>query len=93
MDFQKPFNTAPHRRVIVKMQSYGIDDKIMRWTEDSLSNRRQQVIVNGKGSKWTNVMSGIPQGSVLGPPLFTVFTDDLPNYINIVIKTLEDELC
>lgn len=75
------------------MQSYGIDDKIMRWTEDFLSNRRQQVIVNGKGSKWTNVMSGIPQGSVLGPPLFTVFTDDLPNYINIVIKTLEDELC
>ena len=62
-----------------------------KWIEDFLSNRQQRVIVNGKASKWQQVTSGVPQGSVLGPVLFLIYINDLPDTLNCQAKVLADD--
>ena len=56
-----------------------------------LNGRKQRVVINGKASEWTNVLSGIPQGSILGPVLFIIFIDDLPGVVGSVCKLFADD--
>jgi hypothetical protein len=81
MDFMKAFDKVPHRRLLHKMHRYKISEKVTKWVESFLSNRIQKVIVNGTESKGHHVTSGIPQGSVLGPILFVIYINDMPEMV------------
>ena len=84
LDFQKAFDTVPHHRLITKLKGYGISGNILEWIKNFLSERKQKVVLNGSNSKWTDVTSGIPHGSVLGPILFTIYI----NYLSVVVQNV-----
>ena len=67
LDFQKAFDKVPRARLICKLKAHGISGKILTWIENWLLNRKQRVVVNGKLSWLIDVLSGVPQESILGP--------------------------
>jgi len=91
MDFSKAFDTVSHQRLIRKLAAYGINGKFLKWIEDFLSNRRQRVSVNGSLSYWLEVLSGIPQRSVLGPILFIIYVNDLPGAVESIAMMFADD--
>ena len=80
-DFRKAFDTAPHKRLINVLQYYSIQDPVLSWIEAFPKDRKQRVLINGVPSTWHDVISSIPQGSVLGPVLFVVYINILADVV------------
>ena len=91
LDYAKAFDTVPHRRLMNKLSAYGIGGSLYKWIEQFLTNRQQQVSVRGTDSDWADVLSGVPQGSVLGPLLFVIFINDLPEHISSEMTMFADD--
>ncbi len=93
LDFSKAFDTVSHQKLLQKLPSYGITGPILRWLEAFLLNRRQRVTVDGVCSKWSEIPSGVPQGSVLGPLLFLLYINDITDLnLSGEIKLFADDV-
>jgi len=90
LDFAKAFDKVPNRRLLAKLQAHGIVGHVVRWVASWLRGRKQRVCLDGFSSKWADVLSGIPQGSVLGPLLFLIFINDLEVGIMSMILKFAD---
>ena len=82
LDYAKAFDKVDHEILLHKLYTYGIRGKLLMWLKDYLADRSQTVVINGKPSTPVQVISGVPQGTVLGPILFLVYLND----INLCIK-------
>ena len=91
LDFEKAFDKVPHQRLLLQLEKYGIRGQVLSWIRDYLHNRQQKVRVNGVMSASSPVLSGVPQGSVLGPALFLIFVADVKPLIQNFLSLYADD--
>ena len=91
LDLSKAFDKVWHDGTIFKLKAYGVEGELLSLLKNYLENREQRVVLNGERSEWRKIMSGIPQGSVLGPLLFLIYINDLHDGINSLCKIFADD--
>ena len=91
LDFSKAFDVIPHKRLIQKLNFYGVRSNTLRWISNFLTKRFQRVCVNGQSSEWYPVLSGTPQGTVLGPHLFLLFINDIQEEVTSTTRLFADD--
>ena len=91
LDYRKAFDSVPHKRLLQKLSLYGVNGSALMWIENFLTLRTTRVGVRGYFSDWFQVLSGVPQGSVLGPLLFLLFVNELPSWIVNSMRMFADD--
>ena len=91
LDFSKAFDKVPHERLAIKLRHYGLKGNILQWIQSFLRDRSQQVLVEGQSSTSAPVVSGVPQGTVLGPLLFLLYINDLPQKVSSTARLFADD--
>ena len=91
LDLKKAFDTIDHKILLKKLQHYGICGIVNKWFSSYLLNRKQFTAVNGESSTLRSINTGIPQGSVLGPLLFTIYVNDIANSTNLQPRLFADD--
>jgi len=92
LDFSKAFDRAPHKKLFNKLSHYGIRSTMLAWIQDYLTDRSQNVILEGICSNTSFVTSGVPQGTVLAPLLFLYFVNDTPEIFHSKIRLYADDI-
>ena len=92
LDFSKAFEKVSHQRLLHKLFHYGIKGPLHNWMRDFLQGRQQQILLGNKNSHTSSVLSGVPQGLVLGPLLFLLYINDFPSRISSTIRLYADDV-
>jgi ribonuclease P/MRP protein subunit RPP40 len=92
LDYKKAFDRAPHSCVVDAVSSKGVVGKAKDWFTSYLQNRTQQIRVGSSLSSLSNVASGVIQGSILGPVLYTVLTDELLRMFSFPVDAFADDI-
>ena len=92
LDFTKAFDSVPHERLLLKLHAYVIRDPLLSWVRSFLTNPQQRVVLRGHYSSWTAVVSGVPQGTVLGPILFLIYINDITRNVASQSKLFPDDM-
>ena len=92
LDYAKAFDKMDHKLLMKKLHLYEIHSKIISWIESFLTDRKQAVVVDGQLSVFAPIISGVPQGTVLGPILFLIFINDIEHSISSsIIRCFADD--
>ena len=91
LDISKAFDKVWHEGLVFKLQQNGISGNLLNIFEDFLRNRKQRVVLNGQTSNWESIHAGVPQGSILGPLLFSIYINDLAENLSSNPKLYADD--
>ncbi len=91
LDFSKAFDKVGHQKLVYKLDHYGVRGRTNAWIKNFLTGRKQTVVLDGARSNEVDVTSGVPQGSVLGPCLFLIYINDLPDCLKSNVRLFADD--
>ena len=91
LDISKAFDKVWHQGLLYKLKQNGISGNLLETLTDFLKDRKQRVVLNGQNSSLANIEAGVPQGSILGPLLFLIYINDLPDNLSTNVKLFADD--